>query len=305
MREYRKRDNDENGGKSRGKNDGENGGKSRGKNVGKSGGENGNKSRGKNGGESNSSENHGENSLMPFTSSEKRILLIKSILAVCILNYFFYRAFWAFLPLSGIGYLYFQMEKKALRIKKKELVREQFKELLLMVSTGQKAGFSAENAFLSSYGDIKTLYGKDSSICRILRILQSGKENNIAFSQLWKEIGRQLDITEIREFAGVYEISQARSGNMAAVMEKTADIIVRKIETEKEIAVLLSAKRLEQKIMNLMPFFIMLYISVTSPNYFSGLYHSFQGALIMSVCLFVYLLAYAMSVRIISVRSVS
>ena len=243
-----------------------------------------------------------ESKLIPFTSAEKKILIGKSVLVMVILNYFFYQSLWAFIPLGGIGFLYWKMEEKALRCRKKELAREQFKELMLLASTGQKAGFSAENAFLSSYKDMKVLYGKDSSICRMLQILQSGKENNIAFSQLWKQIGNALAITEIREFAQIYEISQESSGNMASIMEKTADIIIHKIETEKEITVLLSARRLEQKIMNCMPFFIMLYISLTSPGYFDGLYHSFGGFMVMSICLAVYLLAYAMSVRMISIE---
>ena len=243
-----------------------------------------------------------EKALLSFSSVEQRMLLMKSLLVVLILDYFFYQSAWALIPLSGIGFLYYQTEKKALLRKKKELAREQFKELMLLVSTGQKAGFSAENAFIASYQDMKALYGKDSSICRMICELKTGRENNISFSRLWKQIGKRIEITEIREFAQVYEIARESSGNMASVMEKTADIIIRRIETEKEITVLLSARRLEQKIMNVMPFFIMLYISFTTPDYFKGLYHSVQGILVMSFCLLVYLGAYRLSIQIISIE---
>ena len=237
-----------------------------------------------------------------YSAGEKRILFGKSIGIVFMLDYFFYQSLWAVIPLSIIGFIYYRMEKKLLDNKKREQIREQFKELLLLVSTGQKAGYSAENAFLSSYDDMKSLYGKDSSVCRMIRVLKSGKENNILFTDLWKQIGRQLNIPEISEFADIYEISYKNSGNMAAVMEKTAAIIIHKMETDKEIRVLLSAKRLEQKIMNIMPFLIMMYISVTSPGYFKGLYHSVSGVFIMSICLFVYLAAYALSIQIITIE---
>lgn len=240
--------------------------------------------------------------LLLYTSTEKQMLVGKSIGVVLLLNFFFYRSLWALIPLSIIGFFYYQKEKKFLEHDKKEQVREQFKELMLLVSTGQKAGYSVENAFLSSYDHMKALYGKDSSICHIIQVLKSGRENNIPFTDLWKQIGRQLKIAEINEFADIYEISYKRSGNMAAVMEKTAEIIVHKIETEKEIRVLLSAKRFEQKIMNLMPFFIMAYISLTSPGYFKGLYHSTSGIFLMSICLFVYLAAYIISIQIVSIE---
>lgn len=240
--------------------------------------------------------------LLPFSKREKRFLAGKSILVVLLLNYFFYQSFWAMVPLSVIGVMYWRTEKKGMIQKKKEMAREQFKELMLLVSTGQRAGFSAENAFISSYQDMKALYGEESAICRVIKILKSGRENNIAFSNLWKDIGNQLAIAEIKEFAQIYEISHESSGNMSSIMDKTADIIVRRIETEKEIAVLLSARKLEQKIMNLMPFAIMLYISISSPGYFQGLYHSLGGVMIMSFCLLLYVSAYILSVKIISIE---
>ena len=243
-----------------------------------------------------------KNDLLPFTVAEKRLLIIKSALIVLLLDYFFYQSLWAMIPLSLVGYLYYRMEGENLYRNKKEQAREQFKELLLLVSAGQKAGFSAENAFVSSYGDMKALYGRESSVCRIINMLKSGRENNISFPKLWKQIGNKLDIAEIREFAQIYEVSHESRGNMASAMEKTADIIIHKIETEKEIAVLLSARRLEQKIMNAMPFLIMLYIGITSPGYFDGLYHTLGGTLIMSICLFIYLGAYALSEKMVSIE---
>lgn len=243
-----------------------------------------------------------EGDFFQMTALENRYLLGRTIFAVICLDYLFYRSIWALLPLFSVGFGYYQIEKRFFCQRKKEAAREQFKELMLVTATGQKAGYSAENAFLSSYQDMKGLFGEDSSVCRMLRILKSGRENNYSFPELWKQIGSRMDIPEIIEFAQVYEISQKSSGNMASVMEKTADIIIHKIEAEKEIALLLSARRLEQKIMNVMPFAIMLYISITSPGYFHGLYHSLAGVLIMSGCLFIYLLAYVLSIHIISIK---
>ena len=222
--------------------------------------------------------------------------------AVSILNYFFYQSLWAMFPLGLVGVMYYRAEIKELILKKKDMAKEQFKELLMLVSTGQKAGYSAENAFLSSYPDMKLLYGEDSSICKMLRILKIGRENNVDFSTLWRQMGDWTDIPEIQEFAAVYEISGKYSGNMAGVMEKTAGIIVKKMETEKEIEVLLSARKLEQKIMNAMPFLIMLYVNLTSPGYFDKLYHSLAGTAVMTLCLGVYLGAYILSRKIAFVK---
>ena len=84
-------------------------------------------------------------------------------------------------------------------------------------------------------------------------------------------------------------------------MERTAESISSKAETQKEIEALLSARKLEQKIMSAMPFLLMLYMNVTSPDYFDGLYHSVPGVILMSICLLLYLMAYRMGVKIIHV----
>ena len=49
--------------------------------------------------------------------------------------------------------------------------------------------------------------------------------------------------------------------------------------------------------MNLMPMGILLYLKVTSPGYFDVLYGNVAGVCVMSVCLAVYLAAYALSER--------
>ncbi len=239
--------------------------------------------------------------LLAVTSIETALLLGKSVFVVVMLDYFFYQSLLALLPLSLVGIIYFRIEKQELIRKKRTQAREQFKELMLLVATGQKAGYSAENAFLSSYRDLKNLFGGDSSICKMLRVLKVGRENNIDFATLWKQIGTHINIQEIQEFAEIYEISYRSSGNMAEVMEKTAGIIVQKMETEKEIEVLLSARKMEQKIMNTMPFFIIFYISITSRGYFRGLYHTILGVIVMTLCMFLYFGAYALSYKITSI----
>ena len=47
--------------------------------------------------------------------------------------------------------------------------------------------------------------------------------------------------------------------------------------------------------MNVVPLVILLYLNLTSPGYFDVLYGNVSGICIMSVCLLVYLAAYALS----------
>lgn len=240
--------------------------------------------------------------ILTIDNRKKRMLQLKAFFVVLMLDYFFYRSLIAMIPLAYIGYKYFQSEELLLKQKQKEELKEQFKEMLLLVSKAQQAGYSVDNAFLACLPEMQELYGNGSGICKMLHIIRFTKENRKSLPEAWHKIGDITQIAEIQEFAGVYEISQEKSGNMSGAMERAAEMLAAKMETEKEITVLLSAKRLEQRIMNLMPFLIMLYMMITSPGYFNGLYHTFLGVLIMSVCLGIYLVAYKASLKIVDIR---
>lgn len=243
------------------------------------------------------------NVYFPISLKENLVLSLKSTAALLLINYGFYRSASAFIPLSLLGLIFYKIERKELIHKKKEEARQQFKELLLLTVTGQKAGYSVENAFLKSYEDMANLYGEKSSVCRMLTELKIGLGNNRKTADLWKIIGNVSGIEEIKEFSSIFEIAKESGGNMTGVMERTAQTIANRAQTQKEIELLLSARKLEQKIMNIMPFFLIVYVTLTSPGYFSSLYHSAQGVMIMTFFLLLYLGACVIGMKITDIEA--
>ena len=73
------------------------------------------------------------------------------------------------------------------------------------------------------------------------------------------------------------------------------------MDVEKEIDVLISSKRLEAGIMNVVPFFIIFYISITSNGFFDPLYHNVVGVILMTICMVVYFAAYLLSQKIVNI----
>ena len=51
---------------------------------------------------------------------------------------------------------------------------------------------------------------------------------------------------------------------------------------------MLASRIFEQKIMNLIPFLIVLYIDLTSPGFFSVMYRTWMGRGVMTMCLAAY-----------------
>ncbi|MBO5473232.1 MAG: type II secretion system F family protein [Lachnospiraceae bacterium] len=218
------------------------------------------------------------------------------------IGYFFYQSVIAFLCLIPVIFLFVRLKKQELAKRKRQELNLQFKDLLLSVSANQKAGYSVENAFRESYRDVEMLYGTDSPICQEIRHITAGLDNNVVLEQLLYSLGQRSRQPDIMQFADVFMIAKRSGGNMTDILAKTAAVIEQKTETDQEIQLLISARKMEQKIMNIVPFFIIFYVGITSQGFFDVLYHNFIGIIIMTVCLGFYAAAYMLSRRIVEIE---
>lgn len=223
----------------------------------------------------------------------------KSVLVVVLLAYFFYRSVWAMLPLSVIGVLFFRMEgKRRIETMREELIG-QFKECILSVAASLKAGYAVENAFVESRNDMKLLYGEESAIYVELEHIRRGLVINITLEELLADLAVRSGSDDIVQFAQVFAIAKKSGGRLPDIIQTTAEMIGRRIDARQEIRTLLSGRQMEQNIMKLMPFGILLYIGSSYQGYFDSFYHNLQGVAIMTVCLVVYVAAYVLGDKIL------
>lgn len=78
--------------------------------------------------------------------------------------------------------------------------------------------------------------------------------------------------------------------------------ITEKIEVKREIGVLIAAKKFEQKIMNVIPIFMILYISLSSEGFLDVMYESLLGRVIMTICLTAYVFSFYLGKKIIEIE---
>lgn len=228
--------------------------------------------------------------------------ILEGLGIVLVLAWFFYQSVWA-VPFLVPVFLVYQREKeKALLKRRRKETAGQFKDAILSVSANQKAGYSVENAFRQAYGDMKLLYGEESIICWELYTMIAGLKNNVVLEQLLYDFGKRSGVEDIMEFAEVFAAAKRSGGNLTEVIGRSVAVIEDKIETEKEIQVVISARQMEQKVMNVVPFGILLYISTVSKGFFQVLYKNIIGVAVMTACLAVYLGAVWLSNRIVDIE---
>ena len=237
-----------------------------------------------------------------FDRKERILYCLEGIALVAMIGYFFYQSWIACVCLLPLLFLFMREKKKELAKKRGQELSIQFKDLLLTVSANLKAGYSVENAFRESYRDLQMLYGTESPICREIRHIITGLENNVVLEKMLYSLGQRSHEPDIMQFADVFMIAKRSGGNMTDILAKTAAVIEQKIETDKEIRLMISAKKMEQKIMNMVPFLIIFYVDTTSKGFFDVLYHNVIGITIMTVCLGLYGAAYLLSKRIVEIE---
>lgn len=238
-----------------------------------------------------------------FSLSELVRFLFEGCGILGLVSFLFYDSFLPFL-IFILPFLYFYLDKKQkiLCKKRKQTLNYQFREAVLAVSSHLQAGFSVENAFSEAYRDINMLYGRDSLMARELAWLLYKLDNNEQLEQGLAELAKRSDSEDIREFAEVFSIAKRGGGDIRSIIARTAAIIGDKMEVAREIETIMSEKRLEQKLMQCMPFFLIGYLSLTSKGFFDSLYHNLFGGLLMTGCLAAYVFACCVAEKILTVE---
>lgn len=237
-----------------------------------------------------------------FKKGENILYITVCGFTVLFLAFFFYRNIWAAVLLSPIGLFLYKQIKEQKKESRKAKLSSQFKECILCVAANLRAGYSAENAFCQSHADMVTLFGDNCLMAEELMWMKSGLQNHINLEELLEDFADRSTLKDIREFAEVFVIVKRNGGSLPAVISDTAVLLSDRMEMQKEIRVLISGRQLEQKIMSVIPFGIVLYVEFTTPGYFDILYQNISGTVIMSICLVVYIAAYIMGQRIMDIK---
>lgn len=98
--------------------------------------------------------------------------------------------------------------------------------------------------------------------------MEAGVRMNRPVELLLADMGRRSGIQDVDQFARVFAAAKRSGGELTDIISQTAGIIRDKIQVQEEIHTLTAARVFEQKIMNGIPFGIILYIDFTSPGFF-------------------------------------
>lgn len=212
------------------------------------------------------------------------------------LSIVFYHSIWGIfvigLVVLPVG---LRRKRKELLIRQKQQLLREFTDCIQLVSGGLSAGYSMEHAWVYAQTDLGQLYGKQSDMYLELQNINAGIRLQEPIERLLMDFAKRSGIRDIESFCQVLAYAKRSGGNVAAIIQSTVRKIREKCEVEQEIQTALAQKKLEQKIMNIIPLFLLAYIGISSPDFIEPLYRGITGRAIMSVCLLVYGAAFLIS----------
>lgn len=224
-------------------------------------------------------------------------------LGICGLFAFaFYRSPIAFLVMVPMGLVYPLYEKRRLRDHRLVVLASEFKESMVVLAGALSAGYSVENAIVTSRGELVLLYGENSLIAEEYSYIIQQMRTNRSVEHLFQEFADRSGLEDIQSFAEIFSVAKRSGGDLSGIMRHTAEVIRDKMQVKEEIRTMTASRRFEQKIMNLIPFFIVFYVELSSPGFFDQMYGTLMGRVLMSGCLSMYLVSVVLSGRILRIE---
>lgn len=221
------------------------------------------------------------------------------ILAV---SYLFYGTWICAILFSPYLIRYIKSWEKQTMKKRQQTFRLQFKEAIQALSAGLNVGYSVENALREACRELKGMYRKDEKILRELTYMIRQLQMNVTAENALQEFSARTQDEDVQTFVTVFNMAKRSGGDTLEIIRGAVRQIGEKIDVEREVQTVLSAKKMEFRIMTTIPFAMIVYLRISFPELLGVLYGNVAGIAIMSVCLVIYLVAYETGKRIVEIE---
>ena len=233
----------------------------------------------------------------------KKENLVNALVIVIVLLYvakLFYGSIFYGIILVPIGVILYKQRKKQMYIKRQKKLEQQFKDMLICLSDSIKTGYSIQNAIREAYKDVVSMYGMDSEISKELREVISKLKFNVNVEAVLSEMADNMNIYNAKLFVNTFSVVKRTGGSIPNIIRRVTDEIVLKENINQEIEAAITEKRMEQKIMSIIPMLLIVYVNFASPGFLDVMYNSLIGKIIMTICVMLYFAAFLWGEKIVN-----
>lgn len=195
---------------------------------------------------------------------------------------------WLFFDLEPVSWFLMWYIPVAMLLRWKEYGRQSkwelnlaFKDALVCMENSLAVGYSPESSVRETVKNLEQLHGREHEICREFRRMVKQMELGTCMEEVFLEFGRRSGVEDIKQLADIFSIVKRTGGNLGQVFRQTGGILQEKIELKRELHAAIASKRMEFRIMQMVPYGILFYLKLCAPAMSEGLYHNLFGILFM------------------------
>lgn len=214
----------------------------------------------------------------------------------------FYQNLWLSL-IASLGTVFYVKEarKKAVKTRREKLLL-QFREGMYALGSSLSAGRSVEQAFNQSLRDLKVLFPEGADIVEEWQFIVHKISLNVPVEDGLEDFAARADMEDIHNFVSVFVMAKRSGGDLIHIIKDTTRLINEKLEIKKEIEVMVTQKKFEQRILSFIIPGMILFFTLTSPGFLAPLYSDLSGRLIMTIALFLYSISARIGRRIVEIE---
>jgi tight adherence protein B len=236
-----------------------------------------------------------------LSAKEITIVLLEAVGITGSIAVLFYESVWAAVLFPVVFILLRMQSIREGKEKRLQDLSAQFLDAMRAVSAALLVGYSVENALKEAQKEVGLLHGNASNMYLELAEINQSVQLGIAIEKLFAEFGARSGVEDISSFAEVFAFAKRSGGDLVKIIETTTEHMRFKQETEQEIMVAVASRKLEQKVMNVVPLFMLAFLRVSSGDYLNVMYGNLFGILVMTGCLLTYAASVFISDRILSI----
>ena len=211
-------------------------------------------------------------------------IFLKGSLLGGVLIVLFYNSFIGCFVLLPCLPVYYKREKRLQKQAENQRLKKEFQQVIRLMTKGLEVGYSLEKCVETTAMEYEQMVEEKNSIMlSYLHIFTKKIQINIPIQQIFEEFAVDSGLDEAESFAQIIDTARKTGGNLPAILRRTTEIMVEKDQVQEEIITMMSAKRMEQKVMTAMPVGILAYMRLTSSGYMDPLYGNPIGFLIATI----------------------
>lgn len=213
-----------------------------------------------------------------------------------------FHQWWFVLLLAPLFVLYRKDADKRRKLAQWKQIRNEFLIFLQSVESYIFLGYAVEQAFLEGERELVGVVKKPGIFTRKLTEINKKRTVGEGIEGLFLEYAQESKVDEVLLFAQVLCFLQQKGGDLCGLVHGTSEKIRWMVDMENQMEVVYAAKKMEAKIMMIAPIGILIFLNYSNKDYMSWYYESILGYGMLCVFLLLYLIAFALINRILSMN---